>query len=129
MKVNKWEIVNIDDKEHDSGLSLGGGEFKLSPQEMFVKEVLEWYEVTETVVDPITGEEKLVTKKADPETLIKQIIKDADSVVTQNNKWDILPDYAARAKLKLELLRAAGIVKWKQPEVKLNFFSILFGKQ
>ena len=57
------------------------------------------------------------------------MFEEANKIISQNNKGDVICDYAARAKLKLELLRAMGIIKKNQVEVKLNFLNLLFGRQ
>lgn len=132
MKIDEWTIVNmenienVDSVENTSLSTLHN--WKLSPQEEFVQRVLEDYQYEETYTDPETWIETTRTVKADPKSLLEDIIKESNRVITQNAKWDIIPDYAARAKLKMELLKAAGIVKPKTAEVKINFLSILFGK-
>lgn len=132
MKIDEWTIVNmenienVDSVENTSLSTLHN--WKLSPQEEFVQRVLEDYQYEETYTDPETWIETTRTVKADPKSLLEDIIKESNRVITQNARWDIIPDYAARAKLKMELLKAAGIIKTKTAEVKINFLSILFGK-
>lgn len=132
MKIDEWTIVNmenienVDSVENTSLSTLHN--WKLSPQEEFVQRVLEDYQYEETYTDPETWIETTRTVKADPKSLLEDIIKESNRVITQNARWDIIPDYAARAKLKMELLKAAGIVKNKQPDVRINFLSLLFWK-
>lgn len=132
MKIDEWTIVNmenienVDSVENTSLSTLHN--WKLSPQEEFVQRVLEDYQYEEAYTDPETWIETTRTVKADPKSLLEDIIKESNKVITQNARWDIIPDYAARAKLKMELLKAAGIVKNKQPEVRINFLSLLFWK-
>lgn len=132
MKIDEWTIVNmenienVDSVENTSLSTLHN--WKLSPQEEFVQRVLEDYQYEEAYTDPETWIEITRTVKADPKSLLEDIIKESNRVITQNARWDIIPDYAARAKLKMELLKAAGIVKPKTAEVKINFLSILFWK-
>ena len=115
------------DKEIEWGVLATPQDLKLSPQEEFVKSVLDNYSYEQEIMNE-DWTISVVTHKADPESLLKQVIEDSNKIITQNAKGDIIPDYNARAKMKMELLKAAGVVKWKQPEVKLNFFNILFGK-
>lgn len=135
MKIDEWTIVNMENVENvenvdsvENTLLSTLHNWKLSPQEEFVQNVLENYEYKETYIDPETWIETTKTVKADPKSLLEDIIKESNKVITQNAKWDIIPDYAARAKLKMELLKAAGIVKPKTAEAKINFLSILFWK-
>ena len=121
------EIVSQENFEEVKTLS-EISENKLSQQEKFVRDVLKDYEFYREYVDPETWETKTQIMKSDPESMLKQIFDDANSVITQNNKWDIIPDYKARAQLKIKLLESMGIIKPKQPEVKINFLSMLFGR-
>lgn len=95
-------------------------DMKLSPQESFVLWILNSYE----------GEnEDWKGRKADPESLIKEIIEDSDKIMSQNARGDVIPDYKSRAQLKLELLKAAWVVKKNTPEVRINFLNLLFGNK
>ena len=100
-----------------------GSNIKFSPNEDFVKTVLEKCEIKTRDRD---WNEIMV--KGDPESLLKQVFEDSQKIVTQNAKWDILPDYKSRAQIKLKLLESMWVVKWKQPDVKVNFLNILFWK-
>ena len=95
-------------------------DMKLSPQESFVLGILNSYE---------GKNEDWEERKADPESLIKEIIEDSDKVMSQNARGDIIPDYKSRAQLKLELLKAAWVVKKNTPEVRINFLNLLFGNK
>lgn len=130
MKEINWEIVEhienqLSQDDEVTDLSIPQ-KMRLSPAEEFVQSVLKDYTFEQEVFDEETWTTKIISRKADAESLIKQIFDDANRVVTQNNKWDILPDYAARAKLKLELLKWMGILKKDQPDIKINFLSLLF---
>lgn len=116
-----WELV----QEEPTTLSEQQN-FRLSPQEEFVKKVLEDYEFVEETVDPDTGLAQHKIHRADAESMLKSLFDDANKVISQNSKWDIIPDYAARAKLKLELLKSMGVIKDKVVEVKVNFLNLLF---
>lgn len=128
-EVISWEIMDSFDwglvESSPTPLS-NNKDMKLSTQEEFVKNVLDNYEFCEDYVDAETWLIKQKIHKADAESLLKSMFDDANKVITQNSKWDVIPDYNARAKLKLELLRAAGIIKPKQTEIKINFLSLLF---
>lgn len=95
-------------------------DMKLSPQESFVLGILNSYE---------GKNEDWQERKADPESLIKEIIEDSDKIMSQNARGDIIPDYKSRAQLKLELLKAAWVVKKNTPEVRINFLNLLFGNK
>lgn len=103
-------IINFEDK-------------KLAKNQQFIKSVLESYEFKRYLKD---GTIEII--KWDPESMLKSIFDDANSVITQNNAGDIIPDYKARAQLKIKLLEAAGIIKQKAPEVKISFLNLLFWK-
>ena len=100
-------------------------ESKLSEQEKFVRSVLKDYSFEKKTFnsDWTTNIEYI---KADPAEILKQIFDDANSAISQNASGDIIPDHKTRATLKLKLLEAMGVVKPKQLEVKVNFFSLLF---
>jgi len=100
-----------------------GDNIKFSPNEWFVKNVLEKCEIK--TIDRDWNE---IMVRWDPESLLKQVFEDSQKIVTQNAKWDILPDYKSRAQIKLKLLESMWVVKWKQPDVKVNFLNILFWK-
>lgn len=106
------EIIPVDEVAETTSLQVPN-DMKLSSQEQFVLDVLKNYEWEDW-------------RKVDPESLIKEIIEDSDQIMSQNARWDVIPDYKSRAQLKLELLRAAWIVKKNTPEVKINFLNLLF---
>jgi hypothetical protein len=88
-------------------------------------DVLKDYEFEETYIDAFWIE-KTRTVKADPKSMLRQVFDESNKVVTQNARWDIIPDYKSRAQLKIKLLEGMGVVKWKQVEVKVNFLNLLF---
>ena len=93
---------------------------RLSQQETYVRDVLSNYEFKQDLADWSTK-----TIKADPESMLKQVFDEANSVITQNARWDIIPDYKSRAQLKIKILESMGIIKSKQPEIKINFLNML----
>lgn len=104
VEQNPQEMLSFDDK-------------KLAKNQKFIKDVLENYEFHKpdgTVI------------KWDMESMLKSIFDDANSVIIQNNKGDIIPDYKSRAQLKIKLLEAAWVIRPKQTEIKVNFLSLLF---
>lgn len=110
-------------------------EQKVSEQELYVRNVLKDYTFQRKVYkrEMVGWEMQIVEStedvKADPESIIKELFNDANSVITQNNNGDIIPDFKARAQLKIKLLESMGIIKPKQTEVKINFLSLLFWKK
>ena len=90
---------------------------KLAKNQKFIKDVLAWL----TYKD-----EHWVERQVTPELLIEQLYFDSTNVMLMNNQWDIYPDYKARAGLKRKLLEDIGVIKPKQPEVRINFLSLLF---
>jgi hypothetical protein len=119
-KVTEWEIVDMEEQVNNL-VTLD--ETKLSEQEKFVRSVLQDYEYVYTNMN---WEE--IRIKADPVSILKQIFDDANSAISQNAKWDIIPDHKTRANLKIKLLEACWVIKPKAVEVKVNFLSLLFGK-
>lgn len=128
------EIVDLtNEKTSDEQLLAIIDDKKLSQQEQFVFNALKDYEYHKTVrtVDPETG---IVTEATEmisgnPVEMIRQIFDEANEIVTQNAKGDIIPDFKARAQIKMKLLEGMGVMKKKQVEVKVNFLSLLFGKK
>lgn len=125
VKASDKELIPIEDSELvsvesiDSALELQK-DMKLSPQEQFVLDILNSYQ---------GKNDDWKDRKADPESLIKEIIEDSDKVMSQNARGDVIPDYKSRAQLKLELLKAAWVVKKNTPEVRINFLNLLFGNK
>jgi len=101
---------------------------KFSQQERFVRSVLEDYEFekkTQTIVDwKIVETIEMV--KWDPASMLKQVLDDANSAITQNAKWDVIADHKTRAQLKIKILESMWVIKPKQAEIKVNFMSMLF---
>lgn len=128
-EVMEWEVVNFmkDDKEPQTKIAIPKN-MKTSAQEDFVQSALDWYVFEESIVDPLTWQVVVVEHSAEASSIIKDLFDDANKVITQNSQWDIIPDYAARAKLKIEILKSMWIIKNKQVEVKVNFLNLLFGK-
>lgn len=130
MKEVTWEIVahiaNQLPQEGDVADLSTVQDMKLSRQEEYVREVLKDYEFTEEYMDPETGIMKTRTVKWDPESLIKQVFDESNKIITQNAKGDIIPDYKARAAVKIRLLESMWVLKKNVPDVKINFLSLLF---
>lgn len=122
-EIIEWQIMEKDDKElaRVEQVPLSYEDKKLAKNQQFIKSVLENYEFRKEMADWTVE-----VVKWDPESMLKSVFDDANSVVMQNNKGDILPDFAKRAQLKLKLLEAAGIIKQKVPEVRVNFLNLLF---
>lgn len=114
--IDDREIIPVDEVGWSTSLQTPN-DMKLSPQEQFVLDILNRYQSEDW------------ERKADPESLIKEIIEDSDQVMLQNARWDVIPDYKSRAQLKLELLKAAWVVKKNTPEVRINFLNLLFGNK
>ena len=127
------EIISADNVENSRVLA-EMPEHRISEQEKYVRSILQDYSFEKKTYKKefVDWEMKIVEEtelvKADAESIIKEIFNDANSVITQNNNGDIIPDYKARAQLKIKLLEAMGIIKPKQQEIKINFLSLLFGK-
>jgi len=111
-----WEIVDARTQEQLAMLD----ETKISEQEKFVREVLKDYEY-------ICSDWSTI--KADPVSMLKQVFDDSNNAISQNAKWDIIPDYKTRANLKIRLLESMWVIKKNVPEVRINFLSLLFGKK
>ena len=137
MKEVEWEIVDHVDSQLPpeigdvTDLSMMQ-DMKLSKQEEFVRETLKDYTFEKKYYvknDEWVLEERTELISADPASMLKAIFDDANSVITQNNNWDTIPDYKARANLKIKILESMGVIKPKQKEVTINFLSLLFWKK
>ena len=125
-EIIQWEIMENDDKElaQIEQVPLSYEDKKLAKNQQFIKSVLENYEFNREMADGTT-----TIAKGDAESILKSIFDDANSVVTQNNSWQIIPDYKARAQIKLRILESMGIIKKNNVEVKVNFLNLLFNSE
>ena len=62
------------------------------------------------------------------EDLILDIRDISENAISQNAKWDIIPDAKARLSAKKMLLEMAGIYKPKQVDVKINLLQYVYGQ-
>ena len=57
--------------------------------------------------------------------LLLEMVEDSYKAVSQNNNCDVIPDYKGRAKIKRDVLEAAGIFK-PAGSTTFNFYQHVF---
>lgn len=117
----KWEIMEMEDvnQEQTNNVLATFDDKKLAKNQKFIKDVL---------AELTFEDDEWNMQKVTPELLIKQVYEESNKIITQNNKGDIIPDYKSRSQMKIKLLESMWVIQPKQPEVRINFLSLLFNK-